>query len=323
MLKDGEGLPKGVRVRFLEPTSRIERADGDDGFTKQYLTLRMVAEGCGDWAQEQFDYVAYVQSIGIRVIDISHNIEDWDNSWDDGEWRETNCGVATARFYRSADIPVDGIGEYEVKGAGYMYSDEPSGYLSYVPYDDLKAIDAAGLRPGRLEEGKVFSCDAHIAHCQLYIGQGRRVLLAFVPVAYIAIAPKADSEGMREDIQITGAPSICLIGNWENTYWDECDQNRTLVAEFLKQGKLIRVENAQEDYPDWVVAMSPTGTPRAHACREHLDARCRCLVCGKTCHAIVDDSTGSGTGMVTATCTRCGAFERYYDDTGIVIESTL
>ena len=60
-----------------------------------------------------------------------------------------------------------------------------------------------------------------------------------------------------------------------------------------------------------------------HNCLHHLDRNCKCRICGQYRHDITSDSNGSGTGMVTARCKRCGGFERYYDDTGTTIESTL
>jgi hypothetical protein len=60
-----------------------------------------------------------------------------------------------------------------------------------------------------------------------------------------------------------------------------------------------------------------------HDCRAHLNSYCRCTVCGKVRHAIVDNSNGSGTGEVVEWCTRCHRYERYYDDTGTIIESTF
>ncbi|HBT95107.1 MAG TPA: hypothetical protein DEB24_02910 [Coriobacteriia bacterium] len=60
-----------------------------------------------------------------------------------------------------------------------------------------------------------------------------------------------------------------------------------------------------------------------HNCEKHLDRRCKCKICGKYRHKVKNDSNGSGTGMVTAWCKRCGAYERFYDDTGTTIESTF
>lgn len=60
-----------------------------------------------------------------------------------------------------------------------------------------------------------------------------------------------------------------------------------------------------------------------HNCLEHLDKECRCTVCGNTRHAYVSDDNGSGTGLVTDRCKRCGSYERWYGDTGTVIESTF
>jgi hypothetical protein len=60
-----------------------------------------------------------------------------------------------------------------------------------------------------------------------------------------------------------------------------------------------------------------------HNCLSHLDEDCKCAVCGQTLHNIVSDSKGFGTGHVTDRCVRCNKFERYYDDTGTIIESTF
>jgi len=61
----------------------------------------------------------------------------------------------------------------------------------------------------------------------------------------------------------------------------------------------------------------------SHICKENVDHNCKCKICGVVCHSIVNDSKGNGTGMVTEWCTNCGKYERYYDDTGTVIESTF
>lgn len=61
-----------------------------------------------------------------------------------------------------------------------------------------------------------------------------------------------------------------------------------------------------------------------HDCKEHLDYKCQCEICGKYVHSIRDNDDGSfaASGKVaTAWCTRCGKKERYYSDSGTVIES--
>ncbi|MDR2497683.1 MAG: hypothetical protein LBD21_11220 [Tannerellaceae bacterium] len=86
-------------------------------------------------------------------------------------------------------------------------------------------------------------------------------------------------------------------------------------------------------------AIKKKQTSVSHKCTDYADEDCRCKICSgeahdvdKDCkcrkcgtvdHDLVDDSNGSGTGMVTEWCRRCRRFERYYDDTGTVIESTL
>ena len=60
-----------------------------------------------------------------------------------------------------------------------------------------------------------------------------------------------------------------------------------------------------------------------HNCLEHLVGQCKCSVCGSVNHAIVSDNQGTGTGHCVDWCVRCGAYERYYDDTRSIIESTF
>ncbi len=60
-----------------------------------------------------------------------------------------------------------------------------------------------------------------------------------------------------------------------------------------------------------------------HICRENLGPRCVCQVCGKVCHSLEDDNRGSGTGLAQRRCTRCGASESYYDDTGTTTSCDL
>ena len=60
-----------------------------------------------------------------------------------------------------------------------------------------------------------------------------------------------------------------------------------------------------------------------HDCSEHLDEKCRCTICGKTSHFFIDDDDGTfaASGKVAhAICIRCGYEERYYSDTGTVID---
>lgn len=60
-----------------------------------------------------------------------------------------------------------------------------------------------------------------------------------------------------------------------------------------------------------------------HICEEYLDSHCRCKMCGRSCHAWEDDDDGSFAAsgkVVTARCTRCGTTERYYSDSGTVID---
>jgi len=61
-----------------------------------------------------------------------------------------------------------------------------------------------------------------------------------------------------------------------------------------------------------------------HDCIKNLDGHCKCQICGKVRHAIRDNDDGSfaASGKVaTAWCTRCGKKERYYSDSGTVIET--
>ncbi|MED9969212.1 MAG: hypothetical protein UFA98_04265 [Ruminococcus sp.] len=60
-----------------------------------------------------------------------------------------------------------------------------------------------------------------------------------------------------------------------------------------------------------------------HNCEKNRDERCRCTVCGRYVHDFVDndDGTFAASGKVaTAVCVRCGYRERYYSDTGTVID---
>lgn len=60
-----------------------------------------------------------------------------------------------------------------------------------------------------------------------------------------------------------------------------------------------------------------------HSCEEYLDSNCRCKMCGRSCHAWEDDDDGTFAAsgkVVTARCTRCGTTERYYSDSGTVID---
>ena len=60
-----------------------------------------------------------------------------------------------------------------------------------------------------------------------------------------------------------------------------------------------------------------------HRCSEHLDEKCRCTICGRTKHFFIDDDDGTfaASGKVAhAICIRCGYEERYYSDTGTVID---
>jgi hypothetical protein len=61
-----------------------------------------------------------------------------------------------------------------------------------------------------------------------------------------------------------------------------------------------------------------------HNCVEYLDGNCECRICGKVVHDFRDDDDGSyaASGRVATTwCERCGKKERYYSDTGTVIET--
>lgn len=61
-----------------------------------------------------------------------------------------------------------------------------------------------------------------------------------------------------------------------------------------------------------------------HVCTENLNAHCECRICGKIVHDFRDDDDGSfaASGRVATTwCERCGKKERYYSDTGTVIET--
>lgn len=61
-----------------------------------------------------------------------------------------------------------------------------------------------------------------------------------------------------------------------------------------------------------------------HDCKEHLDCGCRCRICGAVVHQYQcdDDGTFAASGKVATTwCTRCGKKERFYSDSGNVIES--
>ncbi len=60
-----------------------------------------------------------------------------------------------------------------------------------------------------------------------------------------------------------------------------------------------------------------------HICSEHLDEKCRCTICGRCEHFFIDDDDGTfaASGKVAhAICIRCGYEERYYSDTGTVID---
>lgn len=60
-----------------------------------------------------------------------------------------------------------------------------------------------------------------------------------------------------------------------------------------------------------------------HICSEHLNEKCRCTICGKNKHFFIDDDDGTfaASGKVAhAICIRCGYEERYYSDTGTVID---
>ncbi len=62
---------------------------------------------------------------------------------------------------------------------------------------------------------------------------------------------------------------------------------------------------------------------KTHICEEHLDSNCTCTLCGRVCHHYTDDDDGrfAASGkIVTARCTRCGHEERYYADTGTVVD---
>ena len=63
--------------------------------------------------------------------------------------------------------------------------------------------------------------------------------------------------------------------------------------------------------------------PSDHICSDHLDKKCRCKICGETHHYFIDDDDGTfaASGKVAhAICIRCGYEERYYSDTGTVID---
>ena len=74
---------------------------------------------------------------------------------------------------------------------------------------------------------------------------------------------------------------------------------------------------------NWASDKTSKATSNPHNCSDHVDEDCVCTICRKTCHELVDNSNGSGQGEVTVWCKRCGKFERYYDDTGTIIESTF
>ncbi len=64
-------------------------------------------------------------------------------------------------------------------------------------------------------------------------------------------------------------------------------------------------------------------TEKAHVCEDNLGANCRCKICGRICHDYVDDDDGTFAAsgkIVTAHCSRCGNEERYYSDTGTIVE---
>lgn len=60
-----------------------------------------------------------------------------------------------------------------------------------------------------------------------------------------------------------------------------------------------------------------------HNCSDHMDEKCCCTISGKTRHYFIDDDDGTfaASGKVAhAICIRCGYEERYYSDTGTVID---
>jgi len=59
----------------------------------------------------------------------------------------------------------------------------------------------------------------------------------------------------------------------------------------------------------------------SHNCEENLDNKCKCKICGEVHHSSISDCKGSGIGRVTTWCTRCGLYDRYWDDTGTTIET--
>lgn len=62
---------------------------------------------------------------------------------------------------------------------------------------------------------------------------------------------------------------------------------------------------------------------KGHVCEDNLDSNCKCKLCGKVCHDWVDNDDGSFAAsgkIVTARCVRCGMTERYYADTGTMID---
>ncbi len=64
------------------------------------------------------------------------------------------------------------------------------------------------------------------------------------------------------------------------------------------------------------------GIEAAHNCIEHLDGDCKCRICGRVCHDIETDDNGyAASGRIaTVWCRRCGFKERYYADTGTIVE---
>ncbi len=62
---------------------------------------------------------------------------------------------------------------------------------------------------------------------------------------------------------------------------------------------------------------------KSHICEGNLDDDCKCKLCGKVCHDWQDNDDGSFAAsgkIVTVRCERCGKTERYYADTGTVID---
>lgn len=217
-------------VFFLETTSRVTSCS-KIGTDIQYLTFHIKGCGCDDdWTDSNtFSYIADVKRIGIRVTGILRHLAGQRSGEDDGEWKDRETSRQYRKrhqlelFCRQADIPLQETGDYW----------------------------AHGFQGATLKHWEVFSFDLIIANCDLYFGHPALALVAFTPVAEIEITRK-DGAFKTDMAIIAGAPTICRVGEESGDGWDDSASARQRTCDFLRQGKLIHVENTDKDYPNWV-----------------------------------------------------------------------